>query len=75
VRGAKGGNGIGDGVNGTVKAARCSRDEHGVDVEVLMKGGAVAACKEREWEGGLRRSESIGELESPASDCCGPFSN
>jgi hypothetical protein len=38
VGGAKGGNGIGDGVNGTVKAARCGRDEHGVDVGVLMTG-------------------------------------
>jgi hypothetical protein len=47
VRGAKGGNGIGDGVNGTVKAARCGRDEHGVDVEVLTEGVQGARVERR----------------------------
>jgi hypothetical protein len=42
-RGAKGGNRIGDGASGTKKAAGNGRDDHGVDVEALMKGGVQGA--------------------------------
>jgi hypothetical protein len=50
ARGAKGGNGIGNGTSGTTKAAWHGRDDHGVDVEALMKGGV--ACKGHKLEGG-----------------------
>jgi hypothetical protein len=39
ARGAKGGNGVRDGASGTIKAAMHGRDDLGVDVEALMKGG------------------------------------